>query len=671
MKKKILIFFAVLSLACCLFVLAVSAAEIPEWTEITEVSGMPDKSVFGADGTSGATSRVLMSDGKTYPAYYICKNSASLGFSYTDLSKQTGVTYAAKDVVRLEIPSGVTSSPISVLKTENGYTSLVTASFPEGFTTLGSYTFKATTSLPSALVYVSLPSTLTTMGQNEFIDCNSLEELVIPEGVTTIPKEFAKNATALKKLVLPSTLTTIKEGAFRSCDLSDGIVIPNGCKTIEKYAFKGSNAPKVTILATTLESVLDEAFAECKSLTEIYSASPVLGYRMFYICPSIETVILENTVSIGDYAFCNPNGGTTNITTLVLPEGLTSIGTYAFTRTSLTEVVLPSTLTTIGASAFISSKQLTKIVVLGPKLGSNMFQDSGAVTELVLTENFVGFGSGCLNNVSQASFTTYYTGSDYARIKEIGNSITTRIKEASYCSYEDYVSGNYTSKKFMFIYDINLCVAAFDGAHTDPGDDGDCTTAVTCTMCKEHTFKEAKTHNENETLVYLSFTENGKYYFGCTNDGCTLGSTEKTEPLFVPLGHSVPEYDAEGVNFGYKVNKEAIREYERVNGVTLNYGVFATLEKNIGKNDIYGSDGKALSGVVAADMTNTDYKIFKLKMLGFNAEQKDISFAMGAYVGVSKNGSTEYVYLQHGTPNEGEKYFFTSYSEIVGGSKEG
>lgn len=670
MKKKILIFFAVLSLACCLFALAVSAAEIPEWTEITEVSGMPDKSVFGADGTSGATSRVLMSDGKTYPAYYICKNSASLGFSYTDLSKQTGVTYAAKDVVRLEIPSGVTSSPISVLKTENGYTSLVTASFPEGFTTLGSYTFKATASLPSALVYVSLPSTLTTMGQNEFIDCNSLEELVIPEGVTTIPKEFAKNATALKKLVLPSTLTTIKEGAFRSCDLSDGIIIPNGCKTIEKYAFKGSNAPKVTILATTLESVLDEAFAECRSLTEIYSASPVLGYRMFYICPSIETVILENTVSIGDYAFCNPNGGTTNITTLVLPEGLTSIGTYAFTRTSLTEVVLPSTLTTIGASAFISNKQLTKIVVLGPKLGSNMFQDSGAVTELVLTESFVGFGSGCLNNVSQASFTTYYTGSDYARIKEIGNSITSRIKDASYCSYEDYVSGNYTSKKFMFIYDINLCVAAFDGVHTDPGDDGDCTTAVSCAMCKEHTFKEAKSHVVDERFTYASFTEKGEYYIGCTNDGCENGTTEQRDALFTYLGYSVPEDGNGGIDFGCRLNREDLMEYERVTGAKLNYGVFAVLKDKLGDNDLFDEDGKAALDVVSADFAGTDFSIFKIKMNGFTDEQKNTSFAMGTYICENVSGAREYTYMQHSTPKEGEKYYFTTYNDMLKSSDE-
>ena len=88
MKRKLLLAFAISALLMLVFAISIFAAEIPEWTEITEVDGMPDKSVFGADGTKGATSRVLMSDGITYPAYYICKNSTSLGFSYSDLSSK-------------------------------------------------------------------------------------------------------------------------------------------------------------------------------------------------------------------------------------------------------------------------------------------------------------------------------------------------------------------------------------------------------------------------------------------------------------------------------------------------------------------------------------------------------------------------------------------------------
>ena len=663
MKKKILIFLAILAVACCFFAVAASAAEIPEWTEITEVSGMPDKSVFGADGTSGATSRVLMSDGKTYPAYYICKNSASLGFSYTDLSKQTGVTYAAKDVVRLEIPSGVTSTPQAVLKTENGYTSLVTASFPEGFTTLGSYTFKATTSVPSALVSVDLPSTLTKIEQYAFTYCNALEELVIPEGVTEIPVNMANYTPALKTVILPSTINKIGDSAFRSANLENGVVIPEGCTEIGSYAFKACETTSVT-LPSTLTTLGIDIFRECASLTDVYSKSTIIGKQMFYTCPLMETVILENVVSIGDYAFCNPDGGTTNISTLVLPEGLTSIGTYAFTRTALTEVVLPSTLTTIGASAFIKSLKLEKIVVLGSTLGAQMFQDCGAVNELVLTENFTTLGKDALANVSQASFITYYTGTDYERIKSVCSG-TTRLSQGKYYTYEDYVNENYTYNKFMVIYDVNLCVAAFDGVHSDPGDDGDCTTAVICSICKEHTFKEAKSHIVDERFTYASFTSAGEYYLGCTNDGCTNGVSEKRDALFTYLGYSAPEYGDGGINIGYRVNIDDVLEYERVNGVKISYGVFAVLEETLGENDIFDGNGTAANGVVSADFAGTDFSLFKLKMVGFEGEQKDISFAMGAYACVISNGEREYIYMQHKEPLDGEKYFFASFNEIV------
>ena len=663
MKRKILLIAIMAAVLVCLFAFGVSAAEIPEWTDITVVDGMPDKSVFGADGTAGATSRVLMSDGITYPAYYICNNSDSLGFNYKDLNSKTGKSYAAKDVVRLEVPKGTVKTPQAVLKTANGYTSLVTVSLPEGFTTLNGYTFYGSSSAPSVLVKVDFPSTLTTMGQNEFIDCIALEELIIPEGVSIIPKEFAKNATSLKKVVLPSTIATIKEGAFRSCDLSDGIVIPNGCKTIEKYAFKGTNATRVDILATALESVLDEAFAECKSLTYIYSESPVIGYRMFYTCPNMETVILKNTVSIGDYAFCNPNGGTTNISTLVLPEGLKSIGTYAFTRNALTEIVLPSTLETVGSNAFVKSLNLKKIVVLGPVMGVNMFMECSNAEVLVLTEKIQTMGSQCIGKVSSTKFTTYYTGTDYERVRTLcvgTGADRVSASKATTCSYEDFVNDNYTKKNLMYIYDINLCVAAFGGVHTEPQDDGDCTTAVICKMCAEHTFKAAKEHITDERLTYVSFTEAGEYYFGCTNDGCTLGTTERAEALFVCLGYSAQEVGGFGITLGFKVNNLAISKYAEVTGYTVSYGVFAVSQEKLGGNDIFENEN-----AVIAEIQNKAYDVFELKIFGFTEDNKDSKLALGAYVSLTNDAGTTYSCMQVGAPNEGEKYNFTSYNEVL------
>lgn len=656
-KKKLLFTCLIASLLVCLFVITVSASEIPEWPEeVTIIEGMSDKPVFGADGTIGATSRVLMSDGVAYPAYYICKNSTSLGITFTELSD-----YSAADVVRIEIPKGTISTPTSALKTENGFTALKTASFPEGFTTLGGYTFKATTDIPSALVSVTLPSTLESIGESAFTDCGSLEKLVIPEGVTVIPKNMAYHATSLKTLVLPSTLVEIKDSAFRSADLSEsGIVIPEGCKSIGKYAFKGSNALSV-IVSSTVETALDEAFAESSSLINVYCKCPTLGYRMFYTCPNIQTVILENTVAVGDYAFCNPNGGTTQINKLVLPEGLTSIGAFAFTRSALTELVLPSTLETIGSSVFINSTSLQKIVVLGPILGQDMFKNCSSVNELVLTENFVTLGKDALSNVSQTSFITYYTGTDHERIKSVCSG-TTRLSQGKYYSYEDYESGNYTYNKFMVIYDVNLCVAAFDGVHTEPMDDGNCETALICSYCKEHIFRQALSHVSSERVTYPNYMEEGEYYVGCTNEGCTFGSVEKLEALITCNGFSVDETNGNGIVVSYRINEEAIARYCEITGKTVKYGLYAATKNALGNSDILDANGVPAKGAIKAEV-NTGFIALQIKMVGI--DDKDALFTMGAYLEFNEGEIKEYAYIQSENPLENEKYCFVSYNSLI------
>ncbi|MBQ3018634.1 MAG: leucine-rich repeat protein [Clostridia bacterium] len=662
MKRKLLLAFAISALLMLVFAISIFAAEIPEWTEITEVDGMPDKSVFGADGTKGATSRVLMSDGITYPAYYICKNSTSLGFSYSDLSSKSGKTYAAKDVVRLEVPSGVISTPQAVLKTENGYTSLLTVSLPEGFTTLGSYTFKGTDSVPSALVSVSLPSTLKTIEQYAFVRCAALEELVIPEGVTSIPKEMASYTPSLRKVVLPSTIVSIGELAFRTSNLSDGIVIPEGCTTLSSYIFKESGITTI-YLPSTLETVGQDICYGCKSLTTVDSKSPIIGYRMFYDCDALTSITLENTIEIREQGFNNPDSGILNITELVLPEGLTSIGNYSFTRTKLTELVLPSTLTTVGKNVFQGSTTLQKIVVLGPVLGEAMFMNCSALNEAVFTENFITFSKDAFSSVSQTSFLTYYTGTDIDRIKSVCSN-TTRLSQAKYYTYEDYLDENYTYNKFMVIYDCNLCDVAFDGIHTNPGDDGDCTTALICSMCNEYTIREALSHISSERLTYTSFMKEGEYYVGCTNEGCEHGSTEKLEPLFTCFGYSTPEYEGGAVALGYFVNHKAIERYEELSGNTVKYGLYAAVKETLGDNDIIDSNGNASAGAIKAGFENSAYSNLFIKMFGFG-DKKDAEFTIGAYVEIVNDGASEYSYLQIGEPKEGEKYAFIKYNDFV------
>ncbi len=117
MKKKIFLITLLIALFVCAFAVAVSADDtIPEWpSEVTILDGMSDKATFGADGKAGATSRVLMSDGKAYPAYYIIKDSSTLGVSFDEINKNPtikalGITYSQASVVRLEVPNGIVTA---------------------------------------------------------------------------------------------------------------------------------------------------------------------------------------------------------------------------------------------------------------------------------------------------------------------------------------------------------------------------------------------------------------------------------------------------------------------------------------------------------------------------------------------------------------------------------
>ena len=119
------------------------------------------------------------------------------------------------------------------------------------------------------------------------------------------------------------------------------------------------------------------------------------------------------------------------------------------------------------------------------------------------------------------------------------------------------------------------------------------------------------------------------------------------------------------MTIGFFVDSEAIEEYEKVTGNVVSYGVFAVTEDKIGNNDIFDESGKARAGVISADLTYSGFAIFNLKMVGFTAEQKDIDIAMGAFVGTTLDGSTEYAYLQIAKPTDGEKYFFASFNDVL------
>ena len=173
---------------------------------------------------------------------------------------------------------------------------------------------------------------------------------------------------------------------------------------------------------------------------------------------------------------------------------------------------------------------------------------------------------------------------------------------------------------------------------------------------------------ENATYMWNSIYEMDsaeKSFVKSSCPRCNKGRVlNEIDSLFTCLGYSAPENGKGCITIGYKVDHEAISEYESITEKTLKYGVFVVLKDKLGENDIFSNDGTASEGVVDVEIT-AEFNWFDLKIDGFTSEQKDVKLAMGAYVSVTDENGTEYSYIQSGEPQENEKYCFHSFNDVL------
>ena len=162
----------------------------------------------------------------------------------------------------------------------------------------------------------------------------------------------------------------------------------------------------------------------------------------------------------------------------------------------------------------------------------------------------------------------------------------------------------------------------------------------------------------------LTFVEKSYLRSVCTR--CETGTVLKEiAPLFTCLGYSASEGTmGGGIALGFKVNSEAITEYEELTGKTVAYGVFAVAKDMLGDNDIFDENGVMIDVALGSEI-KTSHTVFEIKITNIPEDKADVKLALGAYVAVTEGEATEYSYMQPGTPAANEKYCFVSYNDIV------
>ena len=223
----------------------------------------------------------------------------------------------------------------------------------------------------------TVPAGTKEIARRAFQGC-SLEEIILPSGVTEVNYSAFADCAALKRLELPDSLRSIGDWAFESCGLPE-VTIPEKTQvsneTFDRFrgllrVYRDSPAHVLAVKKTLRHEVIGGTSAVLSGAAPAAPASdfdvtPVTGGVSItkYTGPGGEVVIPATlggrpVVEIGKEAFerC------TTLTKAVIPEGVKALGSYVFHGCSeLQAVQLPASLERMDSLVFWDCAKLAEI----------------------------------------------------------------------------------------------------------------------------------------------------------------------------------------------------------------------------------------------------------------------------------------------------------------------
>lgn len=223
---------------------------------------------------------------------------------------------------------------------------------PDNVTSIGKHAFTHCAGLTS----VTMSDNVTYIGDDAFYLCENIGSLTLSQNLQEIGLFSFAFCNSLSSLVLPEGLRKMDNGVFCGCSKIDSVIIPNSVTELGACVFSHCYSLKYVRIGSGVRSidnmVESGTFGRWKELTEITvdENNPVYDSRdncngiiesqsntLVYGCKG--TVIPYTVTSIGEYAY----GECEDLTSVIIPESVTSIGSSAFYYTTLSSVTVKNT----------------------------------------------------------------------------------------------------------------------------------------------------------------------------------------------------------------------------------------------------------------------------------------------------------------------------------------
>ena len=395
----------------------------------------------------------------------------------------------------------------------------------------------------NVLKRITIPSTLTGIGEQSFTSCSALESIEVDKSNSTYSSEkgvlFSKDKTSLyvypsnkldETYTIPNSVTYVYSFAFFVNKSIKNITIPENVEAIGKAAFFGCENIERIMIPKNVESIGSAAFSSCRSLKTIDVAKDNPSYR------EIDGALFTSDMSI---LIGYPSGKTD--TTYIVPNGVKYVGDWVFSECyRLVNITLPDELLIIGGSAFYACTGLKSITI-----PNSVKYIGGIAFELCENIQTITIPSG-VEEIGEETFmqcTSLKSINIPKSVTKIGNSafdccdsLTDVYYEGSSSQWRSINIAEYNTALTSANIHFNSHVHTYEGytvtspTCTEPG-----YTTHKCTSCDysyNDSYIEPLGHNYTEEVTAPTCTEGGYTTYTCS----VCGDSYKGSYVD-PLGH--------------------------------------------------------------------------------------------------------------------------------------